>query len=950
MQETCNPSKTHRNWAGKLKLIALCLALIGLPLPVRAQLKEDDAQLLNYILNSLKYADTAERFIDKLLDKYGADQAVKADLEWRKVDIHNLRGESDQAAELSKVLQKKYPKHSRSSLADLGSIGREMAKVTAAFDKATTDPENAAKHHQAGIEVFEKNVEPSLNAMVTDLNAKLKTAQEKYIKARRANPDAPPPKEYRSLRGNRDNVELVRISVLRVFAGVLRSVPSLATKRSEVLNKGLAYAQTYVEERANNRLLQWQAQMQKGRYEIELEKNAEAYDSISVLLGIRPPVPRGRPVPADLVDYMKKLHIEAVLYASQAANHAGLHEEAVDAVESYMLGADKGPFALNEAHRDPKLETYFFLAQLERAIGIAGGGDTTKGLAEVQSLIDKYKSQGNDPKSQAFVNDARKGLGRIAEVSGAKLNAESYYEGGMGKFSERRFEEAVSLFLNALDAANSKDRKDVVPKTLIKIAEIQYILGRNAEAVMTFLELHKWVPLLGKDDLSIKKAANDAMSIATTAARANRGHAGYQALEKLADAFLNEVGGDIPPGLREFVKAQEAELQGDLAGAIDIYGGIQEVHEGKPEPVYLRAQAKVIDCKVQQWLLNAKKDDPDVVAQIKGLLAPLSELGKKAKEAGKLQAQIVCSWAAAQIYLNTGDQAKAVEALIPFQEEYASDTQYRAAALYYLLENQIALEMGAEAEVTYKPLKSDYPDHISSYYGALQLMEYFRGKGEAEKAAQYILDYASHEKAAEEIKTVGRIMDIVDLLLEAGLLEEAKKWLARAEAIVGDDDSPDGKRVYFRRAKLSFQEKDYATVITALSTYIKKYGEPKSSEEDGPYILQMLGESHLRQSIANKSLKVSGLKLALINLAKAVNGIKDRRDLEDSGERSKAERAYWTWSYLMMFTYKKLGDAGSKKAWVKIRRFIVLNKNTNMGGAKLKARFTKLLKEAEKHK
>lgn len=924
------------------------MTALVLPLPAaRAQLSQEESRFLGYLVDTLRYPDTAERYLDQLLSKHATSAETRADLEWTRVDILKLQGEVEKSLELAETLKKRYPRHSRSSLADLGQIGRIMGEVSQAFDRATTDPENAEEHRQKGIEIFNKQVEPALDSLVKDLNDKVDQQQALYSKTLERRPDAPPPEELGTLRANRDNVELVRISLLRVYADVLRSFPSLDETRVAILKKGLDYASRYVQERANNRLLQWQAQLQKGRYEIELEMFTQAYEDISILIGIRPPIPRGSTPPPDLVDYIKKLHIEAVLYAAQAANRAGLHEEAVDAVLMGIIESTEGPYALSDSLRDPRLEPYHVLALLERAIGIAGNGDTTQGLALVQEIIDRYKSDTGNPKATAFVNDARKGLGRIAEVTGATLTAEAYFEGGMGKFSEKRFGEATSLFLLALESTTESDRREVLPKALVKIAEIQYILGNGAEAVMAFLELQKQVPVLGKEHPLIKKAANDALSIATNLARGNRSHAGYGALERLADAFLTEVGGEGPPGAIEFAKAQEQELLGNLAQAAEIYGSIPEMHDGKPEPLYLRAQVKAIDCRVQLWLSNSKRQEEEAVQTVRGYLEPLAEIARRAREKGQERPQVVSSWVTHQIHQELGEPEKSLEALAPFLDRYTDDTQYRPAALYYLLESQIKLDRGAEAEKTYQILKRDFPDHLTSYYGALELTSYFRSIGEDGKAADYILDYASHPRATEELKSLGNIMDIVDLLIEADRIDLAKKWLTEAEGMVSGDATEAGKRVFYRRAKMAFQEKNYGQVVKSLKDYLDKFGEPPASEADGPYILQLYGEALLRQGASDKnaSSRVRTLKNALRYLLKAIIAVRDRRSLEGS-EGTKATRDYWVWSYQVMVTYKLLAQAGLKQGWVKINEFVTEQEQTSMGGDKLKQKFLELREEA----
>ncbi len=929
-------------------VLAALILLLGAR-PARAQLNSEDSQLLGFILNDLKYVDTAERYLAKLIDEYSGDTEARADLEWRRVDILNLQGKSDEAIEASEVLKKRYPNNRRAQLSGLQGIAKAMQNVLTDFEKANSQPEKAAAYRKRGKERFAQEVSGALDALVTDLETKVQALQDAYFKARQKSPEMREPQNYRDARGARDQAELVRVKMLRVYAGILPEVSTeWEEERTAALKRGLKFAQTYVEDRASNRLLQWQAQLQKGRYEIDLDQCSEAYDDISILVGITPPgMNVNAKIPGDLIKFIKKLHIEAVLYSAMAANCAAQYEDAAGIVEMGILESTSGPFALANAGSSPDLEKYHVLAMLERAIALAGSGQTQAGLDEVQKIIDRYSEGSVSQNAVAFVNAARKGLGRIAEVSGVRLSAQAYYEGAMGKFSQKEFEDAVSLFLRALESTTSSDFGEIAPQALVKIGEIQYIQDRPVEAIVTFLEVCQRFP---EHDL-VKKAANNAASIGANLSRRreSRGHAGIARISDLANKEIDKHGGGATKHLIVFQDAQEQESLGNLVKARDLYKSIPaRDDDGKAVSIYLQARAKMIDVSVQAWM-SSDADQKEATREDTVKYIPHLEKVELAGKSGQEQPEVTATWVLGTLYKELGEEDKMIEAWKPFLARFVNDVTYRGAALYYLVETHLKLKHIAQAEEACAALVQDFGDKQTSYFAILQLMEHFRAAGEDGKAADYILLYTRHPRAKEELEQIGRLMDVVDLLLEADRIDEAKTWLAKAQTLAdSSDDVSAKKRLYFRTAKLAFSAKDYKSAQDSLAKYLNDFGVPPASEEDAPYILQMYGESILKNNARKDAPdRVKNLQFARKLFVRAIQYINQRRFVDEPGVASKAERYYWVWAYKSMVLNKLLGEENDAQAWVNIRRFITEKQGESFGGPKLKALFDKLMKEAE---
>ncbi|MBI4584633.1 MAG: hypothetical protein HY717_11515 [Planctomycetes bacterium] len=924
-------------------LLWSCLA----PPAAEAALSEHDKRFAEYLIQDLKYFDTAQRFLESLKKIY-AGAGEKGEIAFFEADILQHVGKTEEYLKKLNEAGKLDPQSKRAMTSSLLKINVDMGKVITAFEKAnqTSDPKNSAVFRKEARKYFQEKVLKPINALIDDLGKKVAGQEQKFREDRKKNPKTREPEQLIDLSRSRNLAELARVKIYLVYAKQLpRDDPSFQADQEKMLKDGLKYASEFVDNRPEFYLMQYDAQLRKGLYQMELGKFAAAAEDLSVLIGIEPPgAPPPGGYPKEILRPLIDLQLQALLYSARSANLARKHAEAVAIVEEKLLKGKNNP--LREASRDPELEKYFVLSELELAIAHAGRGSSEKGLQMVQDLIARYSKLSTSPQASAYITDARKALGTIARIGGVALRAQDYYQGGIGLYAEGKLEESLGLFQQALGAlADFNERNDLAPQCLEKIGWIHLKGQRFAEAALSYLEICRQYP---RSEL-VTTAAVNALSSANKLTIAAKDHSGYRKLDEEAKRHYDHfVGKGIAIFQVTMVEAQDLERQGKWEAAKELYLKIPREQGKDKVPFYYRAQASAGHCEYQGWLARRGSGDQSA-EELKKLARRMKALAAAALKEKQLDGAILASYVEGLIHNDLKEWPEAVAALSPFTGLFKEDKSYRSIALYHHCEALLRQGKVAEAEEAFKQLKKDFENDASSLYAALLFVDHFNAQGGEEsfkKAAAYVKIYANHFMAKDELKDLQKVLFVVEVLVQGGEIAEADKFLKMAERIGGGDEEV-GKRVLYYRAFIAFQLKKHAEVIQATSDFIARY-KPSGEDRDDPYIYRLRGESYIKLKAPPQ---ITEVKKAEEDYNSAV-GLLDRQRqavAARGGENGKLEREYWEWAHEWSLLNQHLGKAGDINAWRKMWVFVNERQGSEMGGAALKEKFLELKKEAEKY-
>jgi TolA-binding protein len=931
--------------------------LLGLAMAGRAEaeLPPDVTQFCDYLMNDLKYFDTAERHLQSLR-KVHTDAESQGDIAYYEVDLLRLQNRQEAYLEKLAEVQKRFPNHRRSAAGDLPKIGVAMDKALQLFTaaKESSDPEKTASLRAEAKKKFLDEVQKPLDALIASLDQRVGAEEKLFRDARRKDPKAQESEALIELRKNRDFAELTRVKVLLIYARQsIRGIKESEAERDQVLKRGLDYATQFVEDRPEFKLMQYTAQLHKGLFEYELGRMNEAIEDLTLLIDLHPDVKNARSVARETIDTFRDLNIQALLFAAKAYIKARQYEEAAVLVETKMLTPAGHAFDLSTAESHPSLQKYFILAQLERAIALAGKGEGGRALEVVEGIIKKYGAEANrtppNPLARAYVTDARKALGTLVEVGGITLSGLAYYEGGLGLYSEFREEEALALFQLGLGAARSpEERAEVAPLCLDKIGEINFRLGRFAESAMAYLELAQRFP----ESTFLAKAAQNAVSASTRLLRQKRDHAGYQLLDKQAnEAYERADTGGLILLQAQMASAQDLERQGNFAGARDVFLKIPVEHKGEKVPFYWRAQVSALYCVVQPWLAltpEARKSDE---ATVKNIAERLEKAAAEAAKVGQADAIVLADFYRGQIYYELKDWAKAAAAFAPFLDKHDAkdDATFRLAGRYYLTESLLEVGEAERAEAVFAALQKEFPDEISTQLAAQKVADFFAGQGGPEslaKAAGYTLIYARHPQSAELRKDARFLLAIVQVLIQGGLTQEADGFLTEAEKLNTAKDPDLVNGIALQRARFAMQKEDYDTVISSLIKFLESY-DPQSVGVDDPYIFQMYAEARIRRNPSKP--EVGDMQKADVAYGYAVKLIHDRSEAAGAANphRRKMQGEFWRWMLEWLKVKQWLAQADDQNALQELLRQLKSIERLDMGGEELKAQFLELRKWAE---
>ncbi len=449
--------------------------------PLLAAWTPADETFANYIIQRLKYFDTATRWLDSKSRERGIDDRARAQIAARRLDILRGRGDDQAFAQALEQFKRDYPWHARASVGSLEGIGEKLVRVLADLERAAVaKEEDAGSLREKAKEVFSSDVIVSLNALIEEHDQTLAKLREQLKEL----DDPLSNDEYKTRLESRDHAVLARV---RFYLNYGRKWPERSTERKESLEKALALGDDFIDAGSDFYVLEYLAQLLRGITAYELGRYLLASDHLGVLYDILPP--SAPPYLPAVVIAIKDVRLQAILHGTRALSAAGSFGEARRVIKNHVLTSRKGdPFDLSRAEDEEILRKIAILVKLEFAVAMAGDGDSEAALGSIQAVIDRYSGSETD-EDKAYVTDARKALGRLAQIKGVTLRGQDYFQAARGLKSEFKFEAALDAFQTALANLTPRECIEFAPLCLNEIAENLVLLGRYAESAVAYGEL-----------------------------------------------------------------------------------------------------------------------------------------------------------------------------------------------------------------------------------------------------------------------------------------------------------------------------------------------------------------------------------------------------------------------------------------------------------------------------
>ena len=794
-----------------------------------------DSAFADALIRDLRYFDTARRWLDEKRSSRRVKPAMMAEIDSKLIDILQAEGKGSEALEALVEFKNKWPTHPRAALGSLERIGSVFAKVLAKLEEANrernSDAAKAGKLEAEGASLFKDEVKKPLELLIEDLfkQAKAAKGKEKLSKTRLS---------YQA--------ELARVNIFLVYARNLGE----GDERESYLRRGLKLADYFVNERDEFYIMRYEAQIQKGLYLYEMKRYAESAEELELIFDIEPFV--RPPYSPQLLKAFHTIRLKAYLFSAKAFNRAGKPGVAVNILKPIMrsTAVPDDPFApaIGIVEQDSDLQQFAVLARLEYGIALAGAGDAPRGMSVIHAVISKYDQLHKETKVdkyRAFVIDARKALGRVSALGTAALSGRDYYQAAIGLKSELKFEEALKAFQTALAKLSASEIAEYAPICLNEIGELSFMALRYDEAAVAFSELASHH---SASEIFRKKAATSFAASVDKAKRklgkAGTTHAGYAVLSASADQF---TGGDTVYQIK-MSDAGQLEAQALFSEARTVFLSIPREDKGIPVSYYLRAQARGFSTLVREYEIAGK--DEAVKKALLGLFreniprlqAVLEEALKS--EAPDLKAAGVAALGLGQMHYNLEQFPEAAEVLKLFAKELSEDQYYRCRGLGYLILSMVESDQGKAAAGYFNLLKTRCQKDPSVANAAYALAEDSDDRGDFRKAAIYLLQFAKHPTASEDLKNIDLLMKIVQTLSDGGLISDARHYVEIAKQ-VGGGASNLGRELLYMEAKIAYSAQDWAAAVKTFQGYVDEYKVEGVHYED-PFVCRDLAWSILK--------------------------------------------------------------------------------------------------------
>ncbi len=864
-------------------------------------LPEEDRAFLGFLIRDLKYYDVAIRFLMSIEKRRTLDLNDQSEIASLRIDILKAEGKVSEADKAVAEFQKRFPSHARSSLQNLEAIGGSLKKALDTFDRSAVEPDKALADglRKESSSIFQNAVSKPMDALIADLQKKVDAARKTQGTAK---PGAKATsKDLSAALRSLEYTELMRINFLLAYA---KRLQESAAERKESLTRGQKLAETFVNERGDFPVMQFDAQLYAGLFTYELGQHVAAEQALSILYDAEPPA--ARPFAKELADTFRRVRLQAILYGARSMSAAGNFTKAVQIIDQYFYKMRDEELDLRKAENEPELRSFAVGVRLEHGLALAGSGALQKGLDEVQSII----RQPGLP--TPLLTDARKALGRLALLGTVKLRGADYYEAAMGLKSAFSFEAALDTFqlgLTALSSTNRKELNSVAPLCLNEIGEINFILGRFVESALAYQEICEWFQ--GAQEQIVAKAATNFLAATTRAIKTTPGgatHAGLTGLKASASKASEKYSSGFAIFESYMFDGARLESEGKWEAAKAEYVKVEPELKGQKVPFYWRAQAKAWTCVCRAWEEADAERKKTMETEVDEAISALRKVSKKALEARENVAAAIASISVGSVLYQRADWKGAAEALEVFTAELSGEETYRCAGLGSLIFAEIKLEDLALAGKHYSELKKICGDLPVAATTASALSDAHQAAGQLKEAAEYALIYAKHPSSKAEMEQPREITRVARLLIEGGMNKESESFVAALKGSKKDPQFDADRELILLETKALQHAKQWDKVIAKLEAFVKQYKPQEDKSYDDAYVLRDLGLAYMARVKSKPQAK--DLKDAEAAYNRACFVMRQRAEREPS-----LEKTFWQWVEELMEIEMALGDAGDNNAY-----------------------------------
>ncbi len=824
---------------------AVALGICFFVFPARAEaLSEPERRFASYLIRELGYFDTAEHWVLSYKKRRGLSAADEADLESLHIDILKGKGEDEAALKKLEEFKKKFPNHARATTGEVEIVGLALADVlkalaeSAALPKEDRDPKVAAAAKRFELDVL-KSIDGQIAAHEKKYNAAKDAAQKNPNSANRGEDDATLKALFALTQ-----TELARLNFSISFA---RKLPRDLPIRKTELDKAAKLAEKFVGERFDYPVMQYNGQLQLGIAQFEMGLYDAAYDNLSLLIDIEPPMqpPFARP----LIEAFKALRIQSLLFASRANNALGRFAKTVSDIETHLLKPSKSDFSPFKAATETDYKIVAVLLRLEYGVALAGAGQTSRGLEEIQRVIDDKSSPAG------LITDARNALGRVA-LAGVRLRGRDHFQAAIGLKSEHRWEEALNAFqvaLGNLNPATPNEMKEFAPLCLNEIGEINFLLGRFVESALAYEEACVRFP--SESNPVLTKVAKNFAAAMARAIKTTPGGNQHKVLARMyasATEFSNKVAGDAQQNQLLMFEARNLEQDGRFGEAREKYLQIPAQSKGEPVPQYWGAQAGAWACLLRQWEQQSDVATKQHLAtELEKGIGELNKIYPKALSEKNPTAAAKAILTLGQIYISREDWGSAAKSLQLFGQELAAEEVYGSTGLGSLIIAESRAGLADAAAKHFAVLAEKYKSEPVVSIAALEVADSYRDGGNRAKAAEYVLAYMEHPASKSDLEQPAAMAQVAQRLIDGGKSTEAAALIERIKQRAAAD--PKNKDEELERQVVFLEGKSYAfkgeweKAIAKFNAYVKDYKIRNEHYED-PYVCRDLMEAYLQRT------------------------------------------------------------------------------------------------------
>ena len=906
-------------------VVTMMLSVVSNPGLQAQGFSNEDRAFADALIRELRYFDTARRWLAEKRSARTTKSEQQAEIDSRLIDILQAEGKGNEAIEALAEFKKKWPTHPRAALGSLERVGSEFAKVLGTLEEANKVRESdSAKADQFVSEAtsnFKAEVQKPLELLIQDLFKQAKAAKgnEKLSKIRIA---------YQA--------ELARVNIFLVYARNLAE----GDVRENYLERGLKLADFFVNERDEFYIMRYEAQIQKGLYLFEMKRYAESAEELELIFDIEPFA--RPPFSPQLLKAFHTIRLKAYLFSAKAYNSAKKPGIAVSILKPIMrstpIPGDPFAPAIGLVESDPDLQQFAVLARLEYGIALADAGDAPGGMSVIHKVISKYEQLHKETKVGkylAFVIDARKALGRVSASGSAALSGRDYYQAAIGLKSELKFEEALRAFQTALAKLSGPEIAEYAPICLNEIGELSFILKRYDEAAVVFSEM---ADQHSTSEIFRKKAAT---SFAASVDKAKRelgqgaaSHAGYAVLTTSADQFS---GGDTKYQVK-MSEAGQLEGQANYAKARLVFLSIPREDKGIPVSYYLRAQARGYSTLVREYEIAGEKKAAKkvLIGLFKANIEKLQAVLDEALKMKNLKAAGVAALGLGQMHYNLEQYSKAAEVLKLFANELVDDEYYRCRGLGYLILSMVETKQGKEAASYFSLLNTKCTKDPSVANAAYALSEAANERGDLRKAAIYLLQYAQHPTASDEVQNIQVVMKIVQTLSDGGLVSDARYYVKKAKQVAGKQGENKLEReLVYMEGKIAYSAQDWKTAVETFQRYVDVYKVDGVHYED-PFVCRDLAWAILKLARRNnpkpKALPVGKLRESEKFYNHAfflIHSLLNNRRTPGQKPDQELTRQYWMIALRLQHVRVYLARAGAGHKEIEVTAYTDIHKFVN---------------------